>query len=62
MNDTNARKFTLGTQEEMTVQRLELELSLLLDVKNRPDWMDERIKKKRRDLEHAKKKLEKARE
>lgn len=57
MSEIITRKFTLGTKEEMTVQRLELELSLLLGVKNKPDWMIDRINKKRRELAQAKRKL-----
>jgi len=57
MNEHTARKFTLGTKENMAVQRLEIELSLLLDVKNKPDWMIDRINKKRRELAQAKRKL-----
>lgn len=57
MSEIDNRKLTLGTKEEMAVQRLEVELSLLLDISNKSDWVIERINKKRRKLEQAKEKL-----
>lgn len=57
MNTTTTHKMALGTKEEMAVQRLELELSMLQDIKNKSAWLEERINKKKRDLEYAKQKL-----